>query len=140
MPESYFGAGYNRESEWEDVSHGDLTFSNSGAGTWTVQAADLELFRYRIDGKIIHIQLSIANSSLAALATVLTITTPFAFKAPPANLFIPIVTNNNGTMSFGVIGWNGSQLNFYPNLTAPANWAIAVNTTGFWFNGSIELE
>lgn len=66
---------------WEDVSHGSLTFGAS-AGTWTVASGDLTSFKFGRWNDFIIVEFVIVDSSTSAgMGTTLTITVPHGLSA-----------------------------------------------------------
>ena len=55
----------------------------ASAGTWTVEAADVSLFRYMLIGKTMFVQMRLLNTALSAgMGTQLTLKIPGGFTAP----------------------------------------------------------
>lgn len=117
-----------------DIAHADLVFAASGAMTWTVEAADLEVCRLTSIGRLNVLYVRILASSIGGVADVaLLMTLPsnvVAVAAPSGSapqcmghLQFTGTVNESG----GVIGLGGGGRLLVLRRGSSANFAASVN-------------
>lgn len=117
-------------------------FSGSGAMTWTVDAGDVNHFRYQVTGKRMHLMFDLVTTSVGGVVAneFLRVKIPGGFL-PAATAQIPFTYQDNGgnpTSGYCLISMGNNLLSFRPALGA--NWTVAVNTTRVSFNLDIEVQ
>jgi hypothetical protein len=123
-------------SGWTSIPHAGTIFSAS-AGTWTVEAADLQLFRYILVGRLCHLALRIVGSTTSAgMGTSLSISLPAAI-APVGSIQTVCHLAMPATFEVGILGTQVGQLQiFRTNFTA----AFPALTNTFDIRGTISFE
>ena len=112
--------------EWINVPYSAANFS-ANTGTWTVEAADLQAFRYTLIGKTMSVAFRIAATSLSSAATWLTIRIPGGFTAAAGPLYMTMgarVSDASGH-AVGVTYVSGVEINIEK---IPAGFASGTNT------------
>lgn len=136
------------ESRWKLVGHdqgawisvpynaGDFTAT---AGTWTVDAGDVNTFAYYVQGKSVTVNLFISTTSVSANPTGLLVALPHGFTAANATRQISAMINN-GTGTTGFLDFGSGSMTVIRACrdTAGTAWDIATNAT--YVLGGITFE
>jgi hypothetical protein len=123
---------------WTEVAHDGANFTQSGAGTWVVEAGDQKTFAYQARGKSVLIAFDIwTSTTTAVMGNQLRIAIPGGYTAKRI-VSTPIRVTDNGTPAIGYaqVEAAGTAINCY--LVAGGNWAVGANNVAV--QGQIEIE
>lgn len=104
-------------------------YTGTGSQTWTLDAADRDIFRYYLQGTRLHISVSILNSSVGGTpSNGLVATIPLAFTSNGGHQGgMAVVDNSTGVAGRWFTTNAASTITF--RRADAANWAAATNTT-----------
>lgn len=127
------------DSPWVDVPYAAGNFSASGAMTWTVEAADVVTYRYKmLSDDMMLLQWKITTSSIGG-----TLSTELHLSVPNGKTIVGATKafsfNELPSFSLGVIGMSSgfTYVLLYSN-TAYGNWPASTNET--YINGEAILR
>lgn len=128
---------------WDDMSWTSVSF-NAGdftcltAGTWTVASGDVSMFKYKLIGKTMWVNVILQTTTVARSGgnpTHLLIKIP-ASKTAAANYTTTAWLSDNGTVTNGLIQTSGT--NIFISRFDSAQWANATDNT--YMNFQLVLE
>lgn len=114
--------------EMQSVAHSDANYIGDGTdGNWVVASGDQQVFKYTLIGKILHVAITIATSTVANTPTELRVVVPGGTPAT-TGAGGAFYLNENGTTAIGrwYVSAGGAVINF---AKIGAVWANATDTT-----------
>lgn len=125
-----------------DVTYTAGDFSANGGMAWTVDALDVNGFRYQVSGKRMHLMVDLLTTSVTAPVAnnFLQIKIPGGFL-PRSTAQIPFVYQDNGgvpTNGYAILTMGSNIISLRP--AAGANWTASVNLTRVSLNADFEVQ
>jgi hypothetical protein len=121
------------------VAYDAADFTNSGGGTWVVEAADLATFAYRLIGKSMFVVFDIRNSTTTAvMGSELRIEIPGGFTANRTVTGFIRYQDNGGAAAIGYAQVTAAGTVIACKRIDATAWAVSANNTGI--HGVIEFE
>jgi hypothetical protein len=115
-------------------------FTAGGAMTWTVAAADLEVFRYQIHGNLMTVWLSVEGATVATGGDPSLYVTIPAGKTAAAGSYTTASISDNGTPAFGVVATTAGARVLTVYRQAAANWTAGADNNTVRFTFTFEIE
>jgi hypothetical protein len=115
-------------------------FTAGGAMTWTVAAADLEVFRYQIHGNLMTVWLSVEGATVATGGDPSLYVTIPAGKTAAAGSYTTASISDNGTPAFGVVATTAGATVLTVYRQAAANWTAGADNNTVRFTFTFEIE
>jgi hypothetical protein len=133
----------HEQGAWITPTYAAGTFTGFGAMTWTVDAGDVTLLRYRLAGRQVTLAFSLVTTSVGGTPNVVLQIAPAGFGgfAPgPTNAFgVYYKSDNAGAQLIAEVGPTATQLQFFNGPAVGAvNWTASANLTAI--RGTIAFE
>jgi hypothetical protein len=130
----------HEQGAWITPTYSGANFT-SNAGSWTVDAADVTTYAYRLSGKTLMVSWYLQSTSVTGTPTVLRVAVPNGFTITKAGLF-PLVHDDAGAGnagSFCLVNPGGTVIENYKAYGASA-FANATNTTRLFSTITFEVN
>lgn len=114
---------------------GDYT---AASGSWILTGGDVTVFRYRLSGTTLAIQMSLNTTEVSSVTATLNRVIPGGFTAATAVLQpVMRISDNGGAQALGMVTPSGTALLFYSSIGG-GGWAISASTTSA--TGAFQFE
>lgn len=115
-------------TDFIDVAYAGGNFTATGGGTWTVDAGDQAVFRYRLDGDVITVEFTLETTSIAGVVTDIRMPIPAGLLSTvKLGMSVTIFDNSLTVLETGLLSViaGGAQMTILRNggaaFTASAN-------------------
>lgn len=111
---------------WTTIPYNAADYTASG-GAWTVEAADLTVFRYCLIGKTAIVNFAVQATSLAVAGPDLLVRLPAALTAAADTTTVVRVFNSGGLGETGIAFVQNGQARFIVERVPYSNWSVQTN-------------
>lgn len=125
---------------WTTPAFSAGDFTASGSQTWTVEEADVVVYAYIIQGKIMTVVFRLDSTTVGGSASYgLRIKIPDS-KVATKTMYNTVYVSDNTTKSVGLVNTIASAAYLEITLLTGANWAAATNATSVMGQISFEIN
>lgn len=128
---------------WTTPSYSAGAYTTNGAGGWTVDSGDVQVYKYTQIGKTMYVSVALLGTTVtAATGTQLRVAIPNS-KVAAATFANPVMALNNGvatTSAFWLVNGGDTYITVYNEATAATAWTAAANTTQLRFTAVFEVQ
>ncbi len=139
------GSTISEYVEWTSVAYSSGNFTSSNVGAWTVDSGDQTVFKYKIVGRTMYLDIVLNNTSLSGVSNSLSIALPASKTAAVETrghlAYVDAnVAGNTIVDAFWDVQAAGTTIRLQRAGTSGTPWAVVTNQLTLYISAAFEIS